>query len=172
MLWNNNTTCSPFQDQQTQGLHLPQWPPLSISYKTILDNLIENQAAQKQLLQIQTSQTTASPTQTPGGTPYQVVNSKWLHAKITNNGPEPCSYLGTNNSGTTFRRKRRMLKLVNYTATPEQSAKAAIKHSSPPTCPFSSPSAPRQLSKCMHFAETLLLIVVTCKLISTQYILI
>ena len=51
-----------------------------------------------------------------------------------------------------------MLKQEDYTATPQQSAKVAIRCHSLPAPPFSSPSAQRLSSKCMRFAKPLLLI--------------
>ena len=89
---------------------------------------------------------------------YLLVNGKYFPSIVPQVGPEQPTYLITNNSGTMFRWKRNMLNPVDYTATPDKSAKAAI------ICPVSlafpswCQNVPRPPRKCIQFAELLCLI--------------
>ena len=82
--------------------------------------------------------------------------AKWLPANINQSLPQLCSYHITNNSGTMFRRKQRILKLGDYTATPEQSATATINCSALPESLSSSENIPQSPTKCIHIVEPLL----------------
>ena len=135
---------------------LPQTKPLPFNYKTIRNALIDRHQ--------------------PRNLPTTSMDKPDCYFSFTNtmkcsirwpmtNGPakvawvriEPYSHLVTDNSGTMFRRIQRILKLVDYTATPEQSSKAAITlhHLTPPS---SLPNASKPPTKCVCFAEPLLLI--------------
>ena len=85
---------------------------------------------------------------------YNAGNCKWLCSNAIHLRPEP-QLPHHWKQWHNFQENWRMLKLVDYTVTPEQSAKATVKHPALQAPPSSYPNAVKPATKCVfHWATS------------------